>query len=114
MTHVRLPYRITLTLGTFGLLAILAGCGRDASQGEVEALRKEVADLKQANAQLQTTVATLQAAIRDVLALPEVKERFDALGSRLVASTPEDFRKFLAAERTRWAETVKAAGIKKE
>lgn len=60
MVHVRLPYRITLTLGTFGVLAILAGCGRDASQGEVEALRKEVADLKAANAQLQTTVATLQ------------------------------------------------------
>lgn len=56
----------------------------------------------------------LQAAVRDVLALPEVKERFDALGSRIVASSPEDFRKFLAAERVRWAETVKAAGIKKE
>jgi tripartite-type tricarboxylate transporter receptor subunit TctC len=59
-------------------------------------------------------VAPLQAAIRDVLALSEVKERFDALGSRLVASSSEDFRKFLAAERTRWAATVKAAGIKKE
>jgi tripartite-type tricarboxylate transporter receptor subunit TctC len=56
----------------------------------------------------------LHAAIRDVMALPEVKERFDALGSRIVASSPEEFRKFLAAERTRWAETVKAAGIKKE
>lgn len=44
----------------------------------------------------------------------KVKERFDALGSRIVASSPEEFRKFLAAERTRWAETVKAAGIKKE
>jgi protein-disulfide isomerase len=60
VTHVRLPYRITLTLGTFGLLAILAGCGRGANQGEVEALRKEVADLKQANAQLQTALASLQ------------------------------------------------------
>jgi len=60
------------------------------------------------------TVNTLHAAIRDVMALPEVKERFDALGSRIVASSPEDFRKFLVAERTRWADTVKAAGIKKE
>lgn len=59
-------------------------------------------------------VNALQAAIRDVMALPEVKERFDALGSRIVASSPEDFRKFLAAEHTRWSETVKAAGIKKE
>lgn len=59
-------------------------------------------------------VAQLHAALRDVMALPEVKARFDALGSRIVASSPEDFRKFLAAERGRWADTVKAAGIKKE
>lgn len=59
-------------------------------------------------------VSGLQAAVRDVMALPEVKARFDALGSRIVASSPEEFRKFLAAERTRWADTVKAAGIKKE
>ena len=60
MVHVRLPYLITLTLGTFGLLAVLAGCGRGGNQSEVEALRKEVADLKQANAQLQTALAALQ------------------------------------------------------
>lgn len=59
-------------------------------------------------------VKQLNAAVRDVMALPEVKERFDTLGSRIVASTPEEFRKYLAAERTKWAETVKAAGIKKE
>lgn len=59
-------------------------------------------------------VQALHAAVRDVMALPEVKERFDMLGSRIVASSPEEFRKFLAAERVRWAETVKAAGIKKE
>lgn len=60
MVHVRLPYRIPLTLGTFGLLAILAGCGGGANQNEVEALRKEVADLKHATAQLQTALASLQ------------------------------------------------------
>ena len=59
-------------------------------------------------------VTALQAAVRDVMARPEVKERFDALGTRIVASSPDEFRKFLAAERARWAETVKAAGIKKE
>lgn len=56
----------------------------------------------------------LHAAVREVMAQPEVKERFDALGSRIVASSPEEFRKFLAAERTRWAATVQAAGVKKE
>ena len=73
MAHVRLPYRIALTLGTFGILAILAGCGRDSNQSEVEALRKEVADLKQANAQLQTTVATLQGkATGAPIAVPQI------------------------------------------
>jgi tripartite-type tricarboxylate transporter receptor subunit TctC len=59
-------------------------------------------------------VTQLSGAIRDVLALPEVKERFDALSTRIVASSPEEFRKFLAAERARWADTIKAAGIKRE
>lgn len=59
-------------------------------------------------------VVRLSAALREVLAMPEVKARFDALGSRIVASSPDDFRQFLAGEHTRWAATVKAAGIKKE
>ncbi len=59
-------------------------------------------------------VDLLNAAVRDVMALPEVKARFDSLGSRIVASTPDAFRTFLIAEQTRWADTVKAAGIKKE
>ena len=59
-------------------------------------------------------VRQLNAAIKDVLAMPEVKAKFDGLGSRIVASSPEEFRKFLAAENTRWGGTVKAAGIQKE
>jgi tripartite-type tricarboxylate transporter receptor subunit TctC len=59
-------------------------------------------------------VTRLGAAVRDVLATPEVKAKFDSLGSRIVASTPEEFRKVLASEAGRWEATVKAAGIKKE
>lgn len=59
-------------------------------------------------------VARLNSAVREVLAMPEVKARFDALGSEIVGSQPDEFRKRLAAESTRWAETIKAAGIKKE
>lgn len=59
-------------------------------------------------------VARLHGALREVLATPELKSRFDSLGSRIVASSPEEFRKELAAESARWAATVKAAGIKKE
>ena len=59
-------------------------------------------------------VNRLNAALREVLAMPEIKAKFDSLGSRIVASSPEDFRKYLNAESGRWAATVKAAGIKKE
>lgn len=59
-------------------------------------------------------VNRLNTAVREVLAMPEMKAKFDALGSRVVASSPEDFRKHLAGEFARWGATVKAAGIKKE
>ncbi len=59
-------------------------------------------------------VNRLQIAVKEVLATPEVKAKFDSLGSRIVASTPEEFRKYLAGETQRWAATLKAAGIKKE
>lgn len=59
-------------------------------------------------------VNRLHVAVKEVLAIPEVKAKFDSLGSRIVASTPEEFRKYLAGETQRWAATVKAAGIKKE
>ena len=59
-------------------------------------------------------VTRLNTAVREVLAMPEVKARFDALGSEIVGSQPDEFRKRLAAESARWAETIKAAGITKE
>lgn len=59
-------------------------------------------------------VTRLGTAVRDVLAMPEVKAKFDSLGSRIVASTPEEFRNHLATEAARWEATVKAAGIRKE
>ncbi len=59
-------------------------------------------------------VQRLNTALREVLESTHLKARFFALGSRVVASSPEDFRKFLAQEDARWSATVKAAGIKKE
>ncbi len=59
-------------------------------------------------------VNRLNAALREVLTTPEIKSKFDSLGSRIVASSPEEFRKYLTAESGRWAATVKAAVIKKE
>ena len=58
MIHAPLPYRIILALG---ILLPLSGCGRgDATQAEVEALRHEVAQLKQAQATMQSSIAALQ------------------------------------------------------
>lgn len=59
-------------------------------------------------------VRRLNAALREVLDATQLKARIYALGPRLVASSPEDFRKFLAQEDARWGATVKAAGIKKD
>lgn len=59
-------------------------------------------------------VSRLHLALKEVLAMPEVKTKFDSLGSQIVASSSEEFRKFLLGETSRWATTVKAAGIKKE
>lgn len=59
-------------------------------------------------------VRRLNTALREVLDSTQLKARIYALGSRLVASSPEDFRKFLAQQDARWAATVKSAGIKKE
>lgn len=59
-------------------------------------------------------VKQLSDALREVLNQPDLKARFDTLGTRVVASSPEEFRKFLGAESARWASTVKTAGIKKE
>jgi tripartite-type tricarboxylate transporter receptor subunit TctC len=59
-------------------------------------------------------VQRLNSALREVLATPEVKAKFESLGSRIVASSPDEFRKYLNIEFARWSATVKAAGIKKE
>ncbi|MEN9627581.1 MAG: hypothetical protein RJA10_808 [Pseudomonadota bacterium] len=59
-------------------------------------------------------VRRLNTALREVLDSTQLKARFYALGSRLVASSPEDFRKFLAQQDARWSVTVKSAGIRKE
>lgn len=59
-------------------------------------------------------VNRLQGAVKEVLSMPEVKAKFETLGSKVVASSPQEFRKYLDAESAKWAATVKAADIKKE
>lgn len=59
-------------------------------------------------------VDRLRGEILAVLALPEVRDRYAALGLTPVGSTPEEFAAQLQAELARWEPVVKKAGIKAE
>jgi tripartite-type tricarboxylate transporter receptor subunit TctC len=45
------------------------------------------------------------------LAKPHVKTRFDDLGLRTYAASPDEFGKFIATDVEKWAKVIKAAGI---
>ena len=49
-----------------------------------------------------------------VMADPDLKERFTALGVEAMASTQDEFRAFLASEHTKYAKLVSDNGIKGE
>jgi tripartite-type tricarboxylate transporter receptor subunit TctC len=51
----------------------------------------------------------LNADFRRVLEMPETKERFAKLGLVPMASTPEEFQRFVQAETDRWGKVVAAA-----
>jgi tripartite-type tricarboxylate transporter receptor subunit TctC len=57
-------------------------------------------------------IAKLNGALRDVLALPEVKARFDAQGITAAASTPEEFQSMITSEIKQWKAVAAASGIK--
>jgi len=55
-------------------------------------------------------VAKLNAALKKLLALPEVTERIAGLGSSAQWSAPPDFGAFVQSEIAKWAKVVKASG----
>jgi len=59
-------------------------------------------------------IARLNAAFREALAAPEVKERLANLGADIKIGTPEEFREMLAKELALWTQVVKDANIKVE
>jgi tripartite-type tricarboxylate transporter receptor subunit TctC len=59
-------------------------------------------------------IARLHKEIVAIITAPEVKERFAKDGGYVVASTPEEFDRFMRAETAKWAKVVQAAGIKPE
>jgi tripartite-type tricarboxylate transporter receptor subunit TctC len=57
-------------------------------------------------------VDRLQVELSKILRSPAIKSRREFADSEIIASKPEVFRAFLAAERVRWAKLVKETGIK--
>lgn len=57
-------------------------------------------------------ISKLHAEVKKVLAMQDVRERIDALGGEVVASTPADTETFLRAQTEKWAKVVKQGNIK--
>ena len=55
-------------------------------------------------------VARLNAAIERALATPALREKLTGIGVSVQPGSPEDFGKFLAGERRKFADAVKASG----
>jgi tripartite-type tricarboxylate transporter receptor subunit TctC len=56
----------------------------------------------------------LNKALHEVVAMPDVKERYAELGIEAKASTPAELKARLEADITKWAAVIKAAGIPKQ
>jgi tripartite-type tricarboxylate transporter receptor subunit TctC len=57
-------------------------------------------------------VAKLQRESARVLALPEVRKRFDDLGMQVIGNTSAEFAAAIAEETPRWTKVIRDAGIK--
>lgn len=57
-------------------------------------------------------VSRLQADIKLVMSMPDVRERMAKMGVDVVTSQPEEFDKFLRAELVKWGNVAKQAGVK--
>ena len=56
----------------------------------------------------------LESELRQVMATPEVRARLAEIGAVPISSGATDFREFLRRETVKWAQVVRAAGIKAE
>src|SRR5262249_2739126 len=59
-------------------------------------------------------VAQLNREIVASLSAPELKDRLDGMGARILGGTPEQFGGFLNEEIARWGRAVKASGATQE
>lgn len=56
-------------------------------------------------------VAKLNAAVNDVLALPDVRAHFARLNMQPIGGSPADLARLIAAETQRWGDVIRAANI---
>ena len=49
-----------------------------------------------------------------ILALPEIRKRFDDIGMEPIGNTPAEFAAVIAAETPQWAKVIRDAGVKAE
>jgi tripartite-type tricarboxylate transporter receptor subunit TctC len=56
----------------------------------------------------------LNGEIKQILALPDVRNRFNELGFEIVGNTPQEFGRFLEAENQKWKKVADIAGTKLE
>jgi len=56
----------------------------------------------------------LNKTIREIVATPEVKQRYAELGIEAKAGTPEELKARLAGDITKWAAVIERAGIPKQ
>jgi len=59
-------------------------------------------------------VDALNAEVRRILALPDVRERFSGLGADPTPSTPERFGTVMKADAEKWGRIIKQAGVRAE
>ena len=59
-------------------------------------------------------VGRLNTEIVQALRAPDINERFVSQGGDPAPSTPDELRRYMAAESARWTKTIQAAGIHKE
>ena len=62
----------------------------------------------------ENIIGVLNAAIREVVAIPEVKERYAELGIEAKASSPEELKQRLQADIAKWVAVIERAGIPKQ
>ena len=60
----------------------------------------------------KAVVDAMAAEMKRILELPDVKDKLFEIGAIAAPMTPEEFSRFIDAERTKWAEVVTASGAK--